>query len=486
VDTTRREFVRLVGLGGVAGAGLLAGCEQAFDDLALRLEEEKTFQPPSGDAIDDIAHAVNRLTFGPRPGDYARVRELGVEAFIDEQLDPGSIPDRRCEWRIRPIESIHLPRGELFNVHPKRLLFDLTRAKLLRAVYSKRQLREVMVDFWTDHFNIAIAKDGCRWLKVADDRDVIRKHTLGSFRDLVRASALSPAMLIYLDGHDNKVRHPEEKPNENYARELLELHTLGVDGGYTQNDVMEVARCLSGWTYGHTFLRQDRVRFVPENHDNGAKTVLGERIPAGGGADDLERVLDIVCAHPSTARHLAAKLCAGFISGTDEAASQDAVAEVAATFQRTGGDIRATLRTLFTTDAFRGNRGNLFKRPFHYVVSALRATDAWTDAGQPLHELLERMGHAPFQYPTPDGFPIEPTPWTGTLLWRWNFTLALSRNRITGTRIEPDRLVEDLGGPEAVAAHVLGRAMNDDERAVLAQADPALGLLLASPAFQRH
>src|SRR5262249_11611084 len=190
---------------------------------------------------------------------------------------------------------------------------EITRHTLLRAVYSRRQLFEVMVGFWTDHLNINLEKGDCIYLKPADDRLVIRTHALGRFRDLIRASATSPAMLVYLDGKENKKAGPNDIPNENYARELLELHTLGVHGGYTQKDVLEVARCLTGWRL-RTKWRKGTVYFDPHWHDNGEKSVLGHGIPAGGGPADLEQVIDMVCRHPSTARYVATKLVRRFVS----------------------------------------------------------------------------------------------------------------------------------------------------------------------------
>lgn len=315
MKTTRRSFVKVVGASGAAAA--LTGCVSAGDALATLLapEPEADFRPPASNEIDSVSHILNRVTFGPRRGDYQRVKSMGVEAYIEEQLDHESIGDRSCNWKVAKLESLYEPAGELYEFNERRLLADLTRNKLLRAVYSRRQLYEVMVDFWTDHFNIVSEKGDCKWLKTADDRDVIRAFALGNFRDLVRASALSPAMLIYLDGHANKVVDPGDKPNENYARELMELHTLGVHGGYTQTDVMEVARCLSGWTYEHKpfSFRPAHVEFNPDFHDDGEKIVLGHTIAAGGGKEDLEKVIDIVCGHPSTARYIATKLCRRFI-----------------------------------------------------------------------------------------------------------------------------------------------------------------------------
>ena len=492
--STRRQFLEsLAATGGLAGLlGTLGGCEQTSDRLlALLLPEEAVEpRPPSGAGIDELTHALNRLTWGPRPDDRARVESMGWQAFVDGQLDPASIDDRRCELRVAEIETLHLPRGELYEHSPAQIMADLSRARLLRALHSRRQLHEVMVDFWSDHFNIGVAKGDCRWMKLADDREVVRPHALGRFRDMVRASATSPAMLVYLDGADNKVVHPEDRPNENHARELLELHTLGVHGGYTQRDVMEAARCLSGWTFTHDWRRffTARVAFDPQRHDDGAKEVLGVTIPAGGGADDLERLLDVVCFHPSTARHIARRLCQAFVAAAPGPATVDAAA---AAFADSGGDIAATLRAVFATPEFAASRGGLLKRPMRFVLSALRALDARTDGGTALVAHLERMGHAPFAFPTPDGYPLEPQPWLGSLLWRWKFALDLARGRVAGTRIDAPGLSERMGGRAALVCHLLGRSPTDAEREVLVEAAgeapaTALALCLAAPAFQRH
>lgn len=485
MKTTRRSFVQVVGATGAAAA--LSGCESASDALATLLapEPEADFRPPDSNEIDPVSHILNRVTFGSRPGDYRRVQSMGVEAFIEEQLDHEMIGDRRCNWKVAKLESLYEPTGELYEFNERQLLADLTRNKLYRAVYSRRQLYEVMVDFWTDHFNIVSEKGDCQWLKTADDRDVIRANALGNFRDLVRASALSPAMLIYLDGHANKVEQPGDKPNENYARELMELHTLGVHGGYTQTDVMEVARCLSGWTYEHKpfSLRPAHVEFNPKFHDDGEKIVLGHTIVSGGGAEDLEKVIDIVCGHPSTARYIATKLCRRFI---DDPAPDVAIAEVASAFSTSGGDIRTTLRALLGTDAFQSIRGNLFKRPWRFIVSTLRATNAQSNVGEPVVEFLRRMGHAPFQYPTPDGYPIESDPWMGTLLWRWNFALDLSTGRIGGSVINAPKLLSVHADLDHLAAQFLGRLPTKLEAQVLCDTSQPIALLLASPAFQRY
>jgi uncharacterized protein (DUF1800 family) len=206
-------------------------------------------------------------------------------------------------------------------------------------------------------------------------------------------------------------------------------------------------------------------------------------IPAAGGSNDLERVLDIVCGHPSTARYIATKLCQRFI---DDEPPDDAVTTVAAAFMNSEGNIASTLRELFATDAFRTRRGTMLKRPLRYVLSTLRGVDARTNCGPPVLRYLERMGHAPFQYPTPDGYPIEATPWLGTLLWRWNFALALESGRLKGTRLDAAALTERLGGPHGAAAHLLGRRPRPTEAEALDGANSPLALVLASPAFQFH
>jgi uncharacterized protein (DUF1800 family) len=293
-------------------------------------------------------------------------------------------------------------------------------------------------------------------------------------------------MLWYLDGRVNRRATPDERPNENYARELLELHTLGVHGGYTQRDVMEVARCLTGWTVRSAqAFRKGEVEFHPELHDDGAKEVLGTRIPAGYGRHDLDVVLQIVALHPATARHVAVKLCRHFI---DDVPPDAAVRAVADTFLASGGDIRMTLRTLFGRPEFWSARGTKLKRPFEYIVSALRATGATTDAGASLTAYLTRMGHAPYQYPTPEGYADEASPWLGTLLWRWSFAVALAAGRIDGTRVDVARLRRASGGDRGLMAHVLGRAPTDRESRAFVEVGGdvnGLALLLAAPAFQR-
>jgi uncharacterized protein (DUF1800 family) len=500
-DTSRREFL-------ITGASALALSAAIFQSVQGWLGEARQYAgaglkrpldgplaPSNNPEIDPVAHALNRWTFGPGPGDYARVSALGVEAFLDEQLAPEKIDDGLCDRATaRFSEAWWEPVGEAYEEDDETLSPILRRVALLRAVYSQRQLFEVMCEFWSDHFNIDPGKGDARYTKIADDAQVIRKHALGHFRDMLRASALSPAMLWYLDGRANVKRSPDEKPNENYARELMELHTLGVHGGYTQQDVMEVARCLTGWTVMakkddgfsgkllSSFKDRGRVVFRKDVHDDGTKRVLGQEIPPGLGEADLDRVIDIVAAHPSTARFIATKLCVRFISDEAPPAAVEAVARA---FAGSKGDIKTTLRALFATPEFRASGGAKFKRPFHFLVSALRATNAETDADRGVVSYLERMGHVPFRFPTPDGYPARAQHWHATLLWRWKFALALANNRIKGTRIERKKLPRILGGDAALMATLLNRQPQAEESDACLKSGDGLALLLASPAFQR-
>ncbi len=480
MNLSRRDFLAI---GGSAFA--LAGCDlNRYMPWVRPAAEPLAFgAAPTDTVIDPAAHVLNRLTYGARPGDYAHVRAVGVASFIDEQLAPETLDDSICEWHVRQMESIHVPAREMFEYKDDFLREQLEQATLLRAVYSKRQLHEVMTGFWTDHFNIALSKGDCAWLKPSDDREVIRRHALGRFPELLRASAMSPAMLWYLDGRENRKASEDDQPNENYARELLELHTLGVHGGYSQHDVMEVARCLTGWTVvGDTLFGRGKVKFDSESHDDGEKLVLGERIPAGGGERDLDDVLEIVCNHPATARHIAWKLARKFI---DIDPPDAAVRDTADAFARSGGDIPETLRTLFATDAFQQAGAQKFKRPFRFLASALRATAAEIDDGTAVLDYAMRMGHVPFQYPTPDGYPEEDTPWIGTLMWRWHFADALARNDVPGVSVEWDALQSAAGERTALAAHFLGRAVSPSEINLMDQSGHGPAAVLASPAFQR-
>lgn len=496
----RRAVLKTLALTGAALP--LMGCERLISDATRRLGQSipEALSIADGREIDPAFHLLSRAAYGPWPGDLERVRTTGAESWIQEQLAPERIDDTLCDLRARRFETLWHEPGTCYEYKKPVLREEITRHTLLRALYSQRQLFEVMTGFWTDHLNINLEKGDCIYLKPSDDRLVIRAHALGNFKELIRASATSPAMLVYLDGKENRKAGPNDVPNENYARELLELHTLGVDGGYTQSDVYEVARCLTGWRLRTTW-RKGTVYFDPSLHDDSEKHVLGQLIPAGGGATDLDRVVEIVCRHPSTARHIATKLVRRFVS---EAVPASLVTRVAAVFTATDGDTKSLLRTILTSDEFKAAKGVKFKRPFQYIVSALRALGADTHAHQPLIEYLLRMGQGPFEYPTPDGYPDKAAPWLGTLLWRWNFAFTLASGHVPSVDVSLDRLVQAVGGsagnglrPARLLPYFIGRAGTeaeiqalDDYRAstVITDGNHAaelLGLVLASPAFQR-
>ncbi|HET6250984.1 MAG TPA: DUF1800 domain-containing protein [Tepidisphaeraceae bacterium] len=494
---TRREILTAAGAGGAMLA--LGGCEKIVSKLTEKLGQSvpDSISPPTGAQIDPIHHLLNRAAFGAWPGDIERVRAMGAEKWIDEQLDPSSISDTLCDLRARRAE-FEGHAGECYEYTKPVLREEMARHTLLQALYSKRQLFETMVSFWTDHLNINIEKGDCIYLKPWDDRNVIRKHALGKFRDLIRASATSPAMLVYLDGTQNIRANPTDVPNENYARELLELHTLGVHGGYSQHDVYETARALTGWHVRSGFMKGS-VHFIAKDHDQGEKKILGHVLPPNQNEKDVEDVVDIVCQHPSTATHIATKLVRRFVA-EDPPASL--VRKVAGVFRATDGDIKQLVRTVLLSDEFKASAGAKFKPPFRFVVSALRAVGADTHAHSPLIAYLTRMGQGVFEYPTPDGYPDKTSPWLGTLLWRWNLAFALASNQAPAVDVPVDKLAHALAidGNNAATRlfeHCVGHAPGPEQSAALAEArdgnandsgatQKLLGLVLSSPGFQRY
>ena len=573
--------------------------------------------PPRLSEEGRVVHVLNRLGFGPRPGDVERVRRVGVERYIEEQLRPETIRDEGVEAKLRDLPTLRMSNGELLAKYPnpgmlfrrlerrgelpeelaalrrgapaangptrrqnnegsspermndpageplarpgdgavpgrvgesaagvagegegdrerrayrraaleymrergleppQRILAELQAARVLRAAYSGRQLQEVMVDFWSNHFNVFAGKGADRWLLTSFDRDTIRPHALGNFRELLGAVAKSPAMLFYLDNYQSvspqqrnlsreerrrmfESLSPETRGellrrmnrrqgpgrgagqlggatpgemmregeggaaqvmrqpgaparqsqgrrrgiNENYARELMELHTLGVEGGYTQRDVQEVARAFTGWTIldprGALGMEgAGEFVFNPRAHDDGEKVVLGQKIPAAGGQRDGELVLDILARHASTARFIAMKLCRRFVA--DEP-SPALVARVGEAFTKSGGDIKQTLRAVFASPEFNSAeaRRAKIKTPFELAVSAVRALGAETDGGPAFQRWVARMGEPLYMYQAPTGYPDRAEHWvnTGALLERLNFALALTSNRIPGTRVD--------------------------------------------------
>jgi uncharacterized protein (DUF1800 family) len=484
-----------------------------------------------------VLHLISRATFGPRPGDVARVRQMGVAAWLEEQLHPERVDDAACDAALAPLTTLRLSIPELLRDYPRpvpgqppapekrpeRITAELQTARLVRAIASERQLQEVMVDFWFNHFNVFAPKGAVRWYVTDYERSVIRPHALGTFPELVRASARHPAMLFYLDNwlstrSDYVVRSGPNRGragglNENYARELLELHTLGVDGGYTQQDVTEVARAFTGWGLERPW--QDGL-FVyrPRVHDDREKRVLGQRLPPRGGERDGERVIDIVTRHPSTARFIATKLVRRFVSDEPPPAL---VAEVAETYRRTGGDIKSLLRTIFAAAPFADAERAKIKKPLEFVASAVRAVGGRADArgGFQLARATAEIGEPLYGAQPPTGWPDRAQAWVsaGALLARMNFALTLAEGRVPGVRAPVDTLAGgiDPTDPAAVrdrlVAVLLNGHVSPGTRAVLdAQlTDPRItrlsaddrgsartdvaklaALVLGSPEFQRR
>ncbi len=556
---------------------------------------------------EKATHALNRLGYGPRPGEAERVAELGVEKWIRAQLEPAAIADEKASARVAELEYIQKSPKELVQAYQAEIrarqqaqrakaaagdemkktgaaapagpgeselivaqaLGELHHAKLVRAVYSDRQLEQVLVDFWFNHFNVDARKQQVRATVVSYEQDVIRPNIWGDFRDLLGATAKSSAMLVYLDNWRSSVAYePDEmemrmvrrvqkntvgmteeelaaqpKPtrglNENYGRELMELHTLGVDAGYTQKDVQEVARAFTGWTIMPT---TGEFQFRPRWHDQGEKIVLGKTLTANGGLKDGEQVLDMLATHPATARHIAYKLCQRFVA---DAPPEDLVKRVAEVFLKTGGNLKSTYEALFLDREFfsPAHYGAKTKSPYEFAVSALRASGAEfvevkgipsriplraLEAGALLGRGQERLARAPrktvtmhiaemgqanYGWGPPTGFPEDSSTWvnSGALVSRLNYALALTGGQVADARVHPRAL---LGGKDAdmaaeavdaMARSLFARPLGEaTRRVILAQggagaadamsagAPPVvdvpkvLALMLGAPEFQRR
>ncbi len=590
-------------------AGALLG---RADNAAAPLSEAQAPAAPSD--RDEIVHVLNRITFGPRPGDVEMVQKMGLRNFIEQQLHPETIDDSAVDQELQQFDLLQKSPSELYALfiderklqqqkkkeqaasfasagnpvekpvadaapapaqpranmtallqgpHSTAVITQLEDDKLIRAVDSNRQLQEVLVDFWSNHFNIDMRKGPCRVLKVTDDRDVIRAHLFGKFRDLLEASAKSPAMLFYLDNAENAAPrqlnemqrqrlaqvitqnggNPAILPaagkkmggiNEHYAREIMELHTLGVDGGYTQQDVQEVARCFTGWTIDR---QTGGFRFTPFRHDNGAKVVLGHQIPAGGGIQDGETVLDILCAEPATAHHIAYEMCQRFVSDNPP---DSLVNHVASVFTSTGGDLRQVTEAILTSPEFLSPASfhAKIKSPLEFAVSAVRATESSMTQPDPaafnhvrpniegaailgrtkaadrlsaakrqsLNWHIYELGEPLFACTPPTGYKEISKIWVspGALIERLNFALALTGQNVADVKFDARNLLggADLDNPDAVldrcASALLQGDISPGTRKVLQQAalpaggqsktvDPSklIALILGSPEFQR-
>ncbi len=377
--------------------------------------------------LDQARRIVDRTTFGFTRYEWSLLNQLGTEGYLRRHLYPEQIPDGELGAFVSANYPTLTMTPQLLSQQASSsdVSNQLIRARLMRAVFSRRQLFERVVEMWTDHFNIWIRESLVNFLKTADDRDVIRANAFGTFANLLSASAQSPAMLIYLNNDTNKVG----RPNENYARELMELHTLGVDGGYTQADVQQVAKCFTGWTYfgssagtsAYTF------QFKSTDHDTTQKIVLGNIIPprtGNSGLQDGVDVLNILANHASTRQFIARKIVRHFWGHSPEQSLVDSTAGV---YLATGGDIRSMVAHVLRR-TYAGPTPPKFKRPMHLLASTLRATNARVTAPNNLQTPLTEAGHLPFDWSPPDGFPDTLEAWTGLLLARWNFGARLMNN----------------------------------------------------------
>ena len=418
-------------------------------------------------------HALNRLAFGARPGDVDTVVSEGVDVWIDQQLHPETLSDRAVETRLCQLPTLELTNADIVSTYyapiqqarrekkageaidtdqmkmmrqkSQELVRDLVAQRLIRATQSERQLNEVMVDFWFNHFNVFAGKGIDRFLLTSYERDVIRPHIWGRFEDLLMATAKSPAMLFYLDNAKSRAN----ALNENYAREIMELHTLGVDGGYTQKDVTELARVFTGWSIDP---RTGTFVFRPRMHDRGEKTVLGVRFPAGGGIEEGERMIHLLAQQPATAHHIALQLCQRLVSDNPPKALVDRVAK---TFLASDGDLRATVKAVVTSREFWDPQiyGAKEKSPFEYVVSALRAVNAAVMNPMPVARALQQIGEPLYGAQPPTGYSDKSDAWinSGALMSRLNFVVALTNNQLPGVRAsiaDPKKTALELGSPE--------------------------------------
>jgi len=587
--------MRVIKACGLMALGLLlASRSSRADDAPASLTEHQK-----------AVHVLNRLAFGPKPGDVERVEKMGVDAYIRQQLHPETIDDSATTEALSQFDALSMSSSHLLDsffadvksyLHaqmmagnademklryginadkdsmsvpkvekPKttrdklieatghdaiRAIGELQQAKLIRATMSERQLNEVLVDFWSNHFNIDVKKAPAHALKIADDRDVIRPHVLGKFRDLLGASAHSPAMLFYLDNNENSVARDRsriektlanlyvsyklgmksagliserEGPNENYGRELLELHTLGVDGGYTQKDVQEVARCFTGWNYSPF---NGNFHFEANRHDEGVKVVLGHTIAAGGGEKDGEQVLDILASHPATAHHISYELCQRFVADDPPAELVDHVAHV---FTETDGDLRKVVEAIVASPEFfsLASYRSKIKSPLEFAVSSLRATDgqfiqpispvfgklasmkegsvalSYDDDANATRKSVNRsirdMGEPLFGCSPPSGYSEVSKKWVSpaALIDRLNFALALTQQNVIGVKTQTPKPAGDADAVvNQLADAILHEPVSPATMNVIEQnavgsdktvdAAKVTAMILGSPEFQRR
>jgi uncharacterized protein (DUF1800 family) len=489
----------------VVNAGLYAAVLAAFGRRAAAQSASPTSLADLPITVTgDLRFLVDRITNGWNPAAWARAQLLGYDAYLEEQLAYTTIPES-------PVVVTMLNSFTTLNMSSKAIwdqyfddedassnvpIRELEMAAILRGALSTRQLFERMVEFWTDHFNVNHGAGPVRWLKTAEDRDVIRAHALGNFHDLLLADARSGAMLSYLDNNRNFAT----SPNENYAREVMELHTLGV-GNYSENDVKEVARCLTGWQYfGTGSPNHGNFRFVAGDHDIGMKVVLGHLIPPNGGVTDGETVMQILATRTATAQFISRKLIRWLLTYNP---LPSLVAQVANVFLNTNGDIKSVVRAILsqpTVSSIPPSARIKIKRPFHLACSVLRTTNPTITDLNPHRGELDKMGHRPMNWPAPNGYPDADEYWGQSVLQRWTYLSAyFTPGAIAGIALDVGALFGSTpkGQLAQRASELLygGAIAPEDVAAVQAYADAAptltpdlrrdvLALTTQSPSFQ--
>ncbi|MFI5228212.1 MAG: DUF1800 domain-containing protein [Gemmatimonadales bacterium] len=388
-----------------------------------------------------VGRLARRLTYGVTAGDITQANALGYDGYLEQQLNYTRIDDSAVDnFVAQKWPMLSQTSDQLFSADQGTLENQLRESTIYRAAFSQRQLYQRMVELWSDHFNQDYNKVG--YLLAADQRDVIRKHALGKFPDLLKASAHSASMMLYLDQNTSR----SGAPNQNYAREIRELHTLSVNGGYTQNDVAELSRVLTGWTF------QGRGNFIfdPTRHDWLAKTVLGVNIPAGSpslgaaGINEGEQMLNVLATHPSTARFIATKMLSWLLTPSPSA---DQIATVASVYRATGGDMKAMIRVILN-ESWMNAAPLKLKRPFHYLASALRSATPVVTSVAPLNNQLNTLGHPIFTWATPDGFPDQIEYWAGNIVPRWAFGATMASFNSAST-LQFDTTPYGAGSPDA-------------------------------------
>lgn len=487
--TTRRTL-----LVGALAAAIAAKPFKARAGDGGNLDQRGVTIDPNDSLVDLDLRMLRRITYGLTETEAARMRQMGATAYLSEQLAYQNISDSACDAYV----ALNFPRVllsyEALNPMPDDGLTQtmLRFMTVYRRITSKRQLFEKMVEFWSDHLCINATKPGGAY-SVGYDRDVIRKYALGKFPEMLKACAKHPAMLLFLDQADSD----KQAPNLNYARELLELHTLGVNGGYTQQDVLEVAKCFTGWTINWSQGDSDYLDFVFNQwrHSPGDKTVLGIRIPAGGVSEG-EAVLDLLAMHPKTAANVARKLAKYLLTYNP---SQEVIDDATTAYLITHGDIAAVIASILTPQNLLAAKAK-HKRPCHYAASVIRATNTEVqNLDSLMWGFMLNTGHMPYQWTAPNGYPDTSSYWAGNVLPRWNFGLDYACGYAQGLPFDYTRLLNGTRGTRDIVNRInsvffAGEMMPHDLKNLqelldskpldMYQQQAAIGLALGSSSFQ--